>query len=145
MRLKDELRQLGDLAHIGIALTQYVQSKSEGQWIKNDGHKWLYLPDDFAGLYIAYKRRKKTLRLYLRCNVSVPEKDREVITLYTGHRYHPYVEITSPKQYGALFRLIDASFALPRRRRRTRWLRDTIRGIETHLHAPDCELVIAKE
>jgi hypothetical protein len=127
MNIEQEMLQLGKFAHIGMALMQYVQSKKDGQWVKNSDYTWIYLPDNFVAFYIAYKRVKH-LKLYVR-NVRVPEQDKEIIKLWAGHRYWPYVDVESPKQFGALFRLIDASFQRGSYRR-TRWQRDMKRSLE---------------
>ena len=59
----DEFGHLGDLGVIGSALAQYAESLCPGGSYKQEGHRWVYRPENFVTFAVHYKRRARNVTL----------------------------------------------------------------------------------
>lgn len=112
--IEDEMLQLGELKHIGMALLQFARSFGPGEFIKKT-RAWIY-SDNFVGFEIRVTRVKKLNVLVRPCRVA--DEIKNVLRAWSGPKRYFRLEIESPRQLGAACAYIEASWKRPRYRRR---------------------------
>jgi len=118
--IEDEMLQLGDLQHVGMALLQFARSLAPGEFVKT-GAAWIYRPNNFVGFEIRYKLTQK-LNVLVR-PVRVPGEVKQVLRNWKGPLGYLRLEVDSPRKIGAACVYIEASCKKGvSRRRRSRTL-----------------------
>lgn len=115
MTIEDEMLQLGELKHIGMALLQFSRSLIAGEFVKT-GAAWIYRPNNFVGFEIRFKRTKK-LNVLTR-PVRVPDEVKQLLRNWKGPLGYLRLEVDSPRKLAAACTYIEASWKRPVYRRR---------------------------
>jgi len=125
MNIEDEMIQLGELQHVGMALLQFVRSLERGNFVKSS-KTWLYDPYRFVGFEI--RLQKKKLNVLVRDKVFdlISDEHRKVLPCYRGGNWSARLEITSPRQLHAACEYIVIS-RQARRHTRAYWLTPSVR------------------
>ncbi len=105
MTIEQEMFELPNLKHVGIALVQFVYSLHGGKFKKKTD--WVYTTN-FIAIAIHYKRVEK-IQLNLKCCPADVE-EREILPLYSGRWNYTRCEITSPRQLACASRYIQACY-----------------------------------
>jgi hypothetical protein len=105
--IEEEILQLGDLRHVGMALLQFARSLAPGDFVKT-GAAWIYRPNNFVGFEIRYKQIKK-LNVLAR-PVRVPDDIKAMLPNWQGPLGYLRLEVDSPRKLGAACWYIEASW-----------------------------------
>ena len=84
--LYDEFGHLGDLGVIGSALAQYAESLCPGGSYKQERHRWVYRPKNFATFAVHYKRRARNVTLTFSGHPAQFKESAERAGLYEAWR-----------------------------------------------------------
>jgi len=106
MTIEEEIDQLGEMRHIGLALLQFSRALFKGEFKKRIT-EWVYDPN-FVAFEVRFKRVKH-LNILLRSIKTSPEQ-LKVLPLYGGHLTYDRAEIRSPRQLGIACAYIEASW-----------------------------------
>ena len=117
MTIENEMLQLRDLRHIGMALVQFARALSDGEFMKTSA-AWIYRPNNFVGFEIRYRRTTR-LNVLVR-PVRVPDEVRELLRNWAGPLGYLRLEVDSLRKLAAACTYIEASWKRPRYRRRRR-------------------------
>lgn len=120
-----ELRQLGELEPLGIALARFVRALDPKGTFRREGKQWVNRPDNFVTFSIHYKRTKNfvlSLRGHTAQYKEPAEKagltDAWLNDLEHGMREYSKYRITSAAQLLAAAFFIRVAFDYPSRGRR---------------------------
>lgn len=106
MTIEEEIDQLGELRHVGMALLQFSRSLFKGDF-KKKSEAWIYSPN-FVAFEIRFRRTQK---FYIQVRrVSVPPEVSKVLPRYHGRLTYSRAEIKTARQLGAACAHIEASY-----------------------------------
>ena len=105
MTIEDELLQLGELQHVGMALLQFSQSLTSGEFTKKS-RAWVH-NRNFVGFEI--RLRVKKLNVLVR-PTRVPDDIKAVLKCYAGPMSYGRIEVVSPRQLAAACAYIEGSW-----------------------------------
>jgi hypothetical protein len=106
MTIEDEMNELGELQHVGMALLQFARSLSPGEFTKKS-NAWIY-SNNFVGFEIRFRRVTK-LNVLVR-PTRVPEDVKAILRCWAGPRSYGRLEIDSARQLGAACIYIESSW-----------------------------------
>ena len=113
--LEQEISQLNELKHVGLALVQFATSLVEGTSFQEHEHRWVARPNNFVTFEVHWQRARN-IALSLRGNpnefAALPE-----LPLKAGMGGYSECRITDPKQLHAASSYIARAAELSRRGR----------------------------
>lgn len=65
--LENDLSEIPELRHVGIALAQFTRSLFPGSDFKREGHRWVFRPENYV-TFSVHSARSRHIRLSLRGN-----------------------------------------------------------------------------
>ena len=113
--IQDEMKKLGALAEVGVALVIYAESIADGGKFELSGNRWVVRPNNFVTLEPHYQRALN-IAVSLRGNPSEFAEFQE-LSLKEGMAGYSECSITKPSQLAAAAFYIRRAYELYQRGR----------------------------